>query len=297
MRWGTTDHLAPYPKPVHGEQAIGLPPLKRVQGDHLGNIRRLIDLNLNALENAGVNDASLTFDAASGTFLDAAGNPVSREGIAAVAAKIRARDDAGQHTGDGVQPVQGDAGVRSAGGALVGGKTLARAAVYRALLREASGAGGGADGRRDGILARVASLASNSPPTVARLFDLSRKGGDHTPDRGEAGGGNKFPPKQRGLGLRHAPGWAMPDGTRFDNFKYKFQDKQVDLKRAIEAIGKDARAIEDRFDAYLQEERFHGRAAKRVDDFAAEDAYIEIRFSASSHPGAIRTGIVQQDQR
>lgn len=67
------------------------------------------------------------------------------------------------------------------------------------------------------------------------------------------------------------PGWAMPAGTRFDDHLYKFQDKQVDLRRAIQAVKKAAGDIEDRFDAYLQEELYHGRAAKRVEDFAENE--------------------------
>lgn len=62
-------------------------------------------------------------------------------------------------------------------------------------------------------------------------------------------------------------GWTAPGKSPFDNFVYKFQDKQIDLKRTVEAIKDEGRSVEDRWDAYLQEELFHGRAAKRTDDF------------------------------
>jgi hypothetical protein len=66
-------------------------------------------------------------------------------------------------------------------------------------------------------------------------------------------------------------GWAMPEGTKFDNFVYKFQDKNIDLKRAVAEITKGRQAIEDRVDAYLQEELFHERAAKRTQDFVKDE--------------------------
>lgn len=80
-----------------------------------------------------------------------------------------------------------------------------------------------------------------------------------------------FPPRQRRLDLPIEPGWSMPEGSRFDSFVYKMQDKLVDLKRAVGAIVKSGQQIEDRFDAYLQEELFHERAAKRTQDFVAQE--------------------------
>jgi hypothetical protein len=80
----------------------------------------------------------------------------------------------------------------------------------------------------------------------------------HTPEQTEA-------LKRAGIG------WTMPEGTRFDNYVYKFQDKQIDLRRARDAIKAERNALEDRWDAYLQEELFHGRAAKRTHDFVADE--------------------------
>jgi hypothetical protein len=81
------------------------------------------------------------------------------------------------------------------------------------------------------------------------------------------------PPSQPGLPLAGGqPGptgaWDMPQGGRLDDLLYKFQDKQVDLKRSMQAIRAENRAIQERFDAYLQEELYHGRVASRVEDFA-----------------------------
>lgn len=108
-------------------------------------------------------------------------------------------------------------------------------------------------------------------------------------DPGQQGGGGKQPPlpgvptaappspppAQGNLplagGANPNSAWGMPDATRLDSFIYRYQDKKVDLKRAQAAIVAANRAIQDRFDAYLQEELYHGRAAARVEDFAENE--------------------------
>lgn len=65
--------------------------------------------------------------------------------------------------------------------------------------------------------------------------------------------------------------WGVPENTWFDDFVFKTQDKLIDLKRVTEAIRKSAGKITDDINAYLQEELFHGRAAKRVEDFGRQE--------------------------
>jgi len=48
LRYGTTRHMAPHHEQVRSDAKLGVPPLKWVYGDDLGNIHRLIDGNLNA---------------------------------------------------------------------------------------------------------------------------------------------------------------------------------------------------------------------------------------------------------
>lgn len=65
--------------------------------------------------------------------------------------------------------------------------------------------------------------------------------------------------------------WQTPGASKFDDVVYKLQDKQIDLKRVVEAV-KDARGeIRNDLDTYLQEELFHGRAAKRTEDFVNKE--------------------------
>jgi hypothetical protein len=149
LKFGTTAHLAPHPRQIAGDERLGVPPLQRVYGDDLGNIQRLIALNLGTLENAGLDDSSIRFDTGSDQFLDSEGNALSRADLGLLAKET----DLGR--------------VRGAGG-----RTLARRAVLRALLREASGAGE-AGGGRNGVLARLAGLGSDAPQAVRALFSRS----------------------------------------------------------------------------------------------------------------------------
>lgn len=70
---------------------------------------------------------------------------------------------------------------------------------------------------------------------------------------------------------RERIGWNVPESSKFDDFVFKFQDKNIDLRRAIAAITAERESLEDRWDAYLQEELFHGRAAKRTQDFVNKE--------------------------
>lgn len=65
--------------------------------------------------------------------------------------------------------------------------------------------------------------------------------------------------------------WDMPEPTRFDDFVYKSQDKLIDLKRVIQSITKSVGAVAEDINAYLQEELFHGRSAKRAADFGSDE--------------------------
>jgi hypothetical protein len=64
-----------------------------------------------------------------------------------------------------------------------------------------------------------------------------------------------------------AAGWNMPETNWLDDLVYKMQDKQIDTKRVLDAIRKTGKSLADEKNVYLQEELFHGRAAKRTEDF------------------------------
>jgi hypothetical protein len=62
--------------------------------------------------------------------------------------------------------------------------------------------------------------------------------------------------------------WQNLEESKFaTDMVYTFQDKHKDLKDVIKAIRATGRVVSDRINAYLQEELFHGRVAKRIEDF------------------------------
>lgn len=66
--------------------------------------------------------------------------------------------------------------------------------------------------------------------------------------------------------------WEAPADTYFDRrVVYALQDKHIDTKRVQAAITKTAGEIEDELNAYQREELYHGRAAKRAQDFLTQE--------------------------
>ncbi|MFZ2541637.1 MAG: hypothetical protein WAW75_07670, partial [Gallionella sp.] len=84
--------------------------------------------------------------------------------------------------------------------------------------------------------------------------------------------GREQPPRQGNIPLTggeigNNASWDAPEPTMLDNVIYKLQNKHIDLLRITEAIKSTGTALAEKYNAYLQEELFHGRAAKRVADF------------------------------
>ena len=181
LRYGTTAHIAPHPEQVRGDVKLGVPPLEWVYGDHLGNIRRLVDLNVNALENAGYDDSSVRFDLATGVFRDSSGSTVDRGAIDVIASAMRAPDDEGADRQLRVQSPQRGARVRADVQTLAGGRTIARGAVWRSLLRE-EGRESPTGGGRSSLLARLARIGSDAGSPLSGLFSRARGQGISTRD-------------------------------------------------------------------------------------------------------------------
>jgi hypothetical protein len=145
LKFGTTDHIAPHPRQVTGDAALGVPPLRWVYGDHAGNIERLIDVNQQALENAFPEAKNLQYDLDTGNFIDA------RTGETVDPVRFDAGRERGVSARDGAGLVagaygRGEAGVLGAPGA--GWRTIARGAVFRSLLREGDSSGAGRGDQR-----------------------------------------------------------------------------------------------------------------------------------------------------
>ncbi len=134
LKSGTTKHLAPHPKQVAGNGSLGVPPLKWVYGDHVGNVERMIDVSLQSLENGapGAKDDT-RYNPDTGEFTDKSGQVVPRK-------SSMGRDMAAYRAG--VNQAQ------------AGWRTLARAAFLRSFL----GPNGRAEG--SGILDRAGGNVS-----------------------------------------------------------------------------------------------------------------------------------------
>jgi hypothetical protein len=153
LKFGTTEHLAPHPRQVAGDEKLGVPPLKWVYGDHTGNVERMIDVTLDSLENGspGAQDDT-RYDPTTGGFTDKSGKAVPRK-------SAMGRDMATYRAG--VDKAQ------------AGWRTLARAAY----LRSFRGANGRAEGsgildRASGNVARISSNEAGGAPYPAseRIF-------------------------------------------------------------------------------------------------------------------------------
>ena len=76
--------------------------------------------------------------------------------------------------------------------------------------------------------------------------------------------------------------WAAPSASQWDDLTYKLQDKHIDTKRVLESIRATGKAIGDDLDVYLQEELYHGRAAKRTEDFVAQELEPLVRYMSGA---------------
>ncbi len=252
LKFGTTDHIAPHPRQVKG--AAGVPPLKWVYGDSLGNIRRMIDASLKAEENAG--KARFDYDPDTGRF-----SPIEisqsrvRSGEAGRLSGPVLADKSGLGTDGGKLPegVSSSSGVRR--------RTETRAAIFRALLREESTGREGLQRGRDGLLARLVQVGNQFPDSVKGIFYA----------RGPAGVGQPGVTPPTGTppaaGAAQPNAWDLPPDTRTDRIIYDLQDGRVDLKRVQQAIKDAGNQIDELWDARLAETLYPGRVAHRSKQF------------------------------
>ena len=69
-----------------------------------------------------------------------------------------------------------------------------------------------------------------------------------------------------------APTWDnLEDSGLMEDAIRALQDQHIDLKRVIKSIEKTGANIDDQWNAYLQEELYHGRTAKRTQDFLNDE--------------------------
>jgi hypothetical protein len=136
------------------------------------------------------------------------------------------------------------------------------------------------DAVQGGVLARLKNwlkelgqkikgfVGMNSNASIIKALDSLSKA-DGTFVTNEMLGEGEYKNIRRNFEGNEAPAasWESPEESKMDNWIYKLQDKLIDTKRVIEGIKKTSGQIADNWDVYLKEELFHGRAAKRTQDF------------------------------
>jgi hypothetical protein len=107
-------------------------------------------------------------------------------------------------------------------------------------------------------------LHANDPAT---RNVLQQPGFTITPTmREKAGPGLPLFSRQRATEERDGT-WDAGTPTKLDKFIRVMQDKHVDAKRVLAAVKDQITDLAEQWDVYLQEELYHGRAAKRTKDF------------------------------
>lgn len=110
--------------------------------------------------------------------------------------------------------------------------------------------------------------ASSKAPLMRALNSLSKGDGEFiTSDMLSQVTGYDAIAGKNVLGQRPLVNYTVPDSTNLDTFIYNLQDKQVDLKRVTQAIKENVGTIDERFDAYMKETLFSGRASTQTKRF------------------------------
>lgn len=110
--------------------------------------------------------------------------------------------------------------------------------------------------------------------------DAGRQDSVTPPDRA-GDDGARFSRRRMALPTSSAP-WDSPSASKWDDMVYRMQDKHVDTKRVMQAIEDTSGAISDDLDVYLNERLFHGRSAKRTQDFVNDELNPLVKDMASA---------------
>ncbi|WP_353179739.1 LPD38 domain-containing protein [Delftia acidovorans] len=249
LKFGTTRHLAPHPDQVRGGH--GVPGLRWVYGDDVGNVERMIVATLEGMDNAFPTSRLIEYDADHGTFRRAStGDQLSRQRLADVVGRSLRASRGMDRSG----PAEAEAGWR----------TVARAAVWRALLREAGGRDQGDRRERGSLLGEFAERHAQvlTDRSAKRRVFYSRGPASSTAS----------PAQSKGLLGRMQDKVADLTGYRsVDDFLYSWQDKFIDLKRIQEHIKALNGTVSETNDAYRGEELYHKRVAKRAGNFLRDE--------------------------
>jgi hypothetical protein len=113
---------------------------------------------------------------------------------------------------------------------------------------------------------------SSDAPIIKALDSLAKSDGKFISADMLQSNANYFNVRRNIFGLPVSNrSWDRPDDSKTDNFLFKMQDKMIDTKRVVENIRETVRNLDDRWDAYLKEELYHGRAATKTKRFLQDE--------------------------
>jgi len=257
LKYGTTKHIEPHVAQTDPDLYYSFDEktkdfgesVRKInwkKGDDAHNIKELIYTvyhgaitNIPELKNVIFNPTTQGF-----TTID--GEQFTDKDFARVVSDYYARTDSGSgsRNDDGNTRSLGDNEPKKSNPYRAGVRTAKRAALFNTFLREKSGE------RRSEVLGSYVRELQN------RGLADSLKGTFYSRSTSN--------PSQSSL----TPKWdALENSTWSENLRRTLQDKNIDLKRVTQNIKAAGVNLADRWDAYLQEELYHGRAAKRVKDF------------------------------
>lgn len=121
LKFGTTAHLAPHPDQTRGGH--GVPPLRWVYGDDVGNVERMIAASVKGLDNAFPTSNKIAYDPDQGFYRTDTGRPLARGQLDIVLRRAASTHRVGH-------------GAEGAGQA--GWRTIARASLFRYLQSQSA---------------------------------------------------------------------------------------------------------------------------------------------------------------
>jgi hypothetical protein len=262
LKFGTTDHIAPHPDQMRelgfdwktGDSEYNLGQLLKASynairnGVYVTEKRKGYEITYkspNALGVAKLDDLVYDFDTQQ--FIElSSGQPYTDEKFGVLAESRQAR---ATHAGR---------------------TTLKRAVIAGTFVREKSRE------KRQRLLELIGKLTFQSLENTQLneiFYSRANQAQTDTPQFKSATGNNgNFDANNNDIRFsRSNSSWNNPEPSKLDSVIYALQDKHIDLKRVTESIKKAGADIADQFNAYLQEELYHGRTAKRTQDFIKHD--------------------------
>ena len=244
LRHGTSHHVRPHAdqtRPGNSPHAkrFGVSPLQWSTGDHDANLGNLLITSYNNLKQI-YPEIENVIATEYGDFVSATtGDLITTDDFKRLASEIEKRYESHRKTGEKgrISPF--------------GDRTIARAAVVQGLLR-------------GNLASGDSELRSNAGLVRKKLYSRNVGSQTQTSPSGNAAAPSRWQQLKQRAG-------HLTDPETVGKLVYELQDKLIDLKHLRDRIKNLGGLITDLNDAYLGEELYHGRVAKRTEEFLSKE--------------------------